>query len=69
MVGPLIVRLGGNAILGTGNNEDKSPEERESMLCSGKSSSGAQYVLGMRGDKWTRRVYKDLKGGQEKGRR
>lgn len=39
------------------------------MLHSGKNSSGAQYVLGMRGDKWTRRVYRDLKDGQEKGRR
>lgn len=69
MAGPLIVRLGGKAILGRGNNEDKSPEERESMLCSGKSSSGAQYELGMREDKWTRRVYRDLKDGQKKGRR
>lgn len=66
MVGPLIVRLGGKAILGRGNNEDKRPEERGSMLCSGKNSSGTQYVLGMRGDKWTRRVYRDLKDGQEK---
>lgn len=45
------------------------PRKKEITAMLRKSSAGAQYVLGMRGDQWTRRVDRDLKDGQEKGRR
>lgn len=53
MAGPLIVRSGGQGILGRGNNGDKGPEKRRSMLCTGKRLAGAKYALRMRGHQGT----------------